>query len=132
MTGTGNPALRHRKFWLLVGYLLIILVVALSLVSTPVRIDTSLPYQDKLFHALAYFSLTFWFLQLYHVRQHVLFWLIFFLSLGFFMEYLQGFDVGRQTEVGDMVANTLGVLAALLLSRTRMKFMLARIERLIR
>lgn len=126
-----NPQLRYRSLWLLIGYLLIVLVVYLSLVSSPIDIDTRLPYQDKLFHTFAYFSLTFWFMQIYHIRQHVLFWLIFFLCLGFFMEYLQSFDAGRQSEVGDMLANTLGVLLALVLSRTRMRFILAKMEQLI-
>ena len=125
-----NPQLRYRGLWLLIGYLLIVLVVYLSLVSSPIEIDTRLPYQDKLLHTFAYFALTFWFMQIYHIRQHVLFWLIFFLCLGFFMEYLQSFDAGRQSEVGDMLANTLGVLLALVLSRTRMKYMLAGVERL--
>ena len=125
-----NPQLRYRGLWLLIGYLLIVLVVYLSLVSSPIEIDTRLPYQDKLFHTFAYFTLTFWFMQIYHIRQHVLFWLIFFLCLGFFMEYLQSFDAGRQSEFGDMLANTLGVLLALVMSRTRMKFMLAGFERL--
>ncbi|UCB55317.1 MAG: VanZ family protein [Thiotrichales bacterium] len=126
-----NPQLRYRSLWLLIGYLLIVLVVYLSLVSSPIDIDTRLPYQDKLFHTFAYFSLTFWFMQIYHIRQHVLFWLIFFLCLGFFMEYLQSFDAGRQSEVGDMLANTLGVLLAFVLSRTRMRFILAKMEQLI-
>ncbi len=93
-----NPELRYRKLWLIVGYLLIALVIFLTLTSSPVHIDTNLPYQDKLFHALAYFSLTFWFMQIYHVRHHAIQWVIFFLSLGLLLEYLQGFDPERYSE----------------------------------
>ena len=125
---TMNPKLRYRWLWLLIGYGLIVLVVYLSLTSHPVQIDTRLPYQDKLFHVLAYFSLTFWFMQIYHVRQHMVFWLIFFLCLGFAMEYMQGFDSARYSEAGDMVANALGVVIAMLLSRTRLRYMLVRLE----
>ena len=46
-----NPDLRYRKLWLGIGYFLIILVIFLSLTSSPVEIDTELPYLDKLFHA---------------------------------------------------------------------------------
>ena len=126
-----NPELRYRKLWLIIGYMLIVLVIFLSLTSSPVRINTHLPYQDKLFHALAYFSLTFWFMQIYHIRHHVFRWIMFFLCLGLLMEYLQGFEPERYSEVGDMVANTLGVAAALALSRTQLRFMLARLERYI-
>ncbi len=128
---TTNPRLRYRWLWLLIGYGLIVLVVYLSLTSDPVQVDTGLPYQDKLLHLLAYFSISFWFMQLYHIKQHVFFWLAFFLGLGLLMEYLQGFDPARYGEAGDMVANALGVVAAMLLSRTRLKFMLVGLERFI-
>ena len=126
-----NPELRYRKLWLSIGYLLIVVVVFLSLTSNPVKFDTSLPYQDKLFHALAYFSLTFWFMQIYHIRHHVFQWVIFFLCLGLLLEYLQGFDSNRYSEVGDMIANTLGVVVAAALAMTPLRFMLARFERYI-
>jgi len=126
-----NPELRYRKLWLSIGYLLIVVVVFLSLTSNPVQIDTNFPYQDKLFHALAYFSLTFWFMQIYHIRHHVLQWAIFFLCLGLLLEYLQGFDSNRYSEVGDMLANTLGVVVAAALAMTPLRFMLARFERYI-
>lgn len=126
-----NPELRYRKLWLIVGYLLIAVVVFLTLTSSPVQLHTGLPYQDKLFHALAYFSLTFWFMQIYHVKHHVFRWVVFFLCLGLLLEYLQGFDSRRYSEVGDMVANTLGVAVAVALSRTPLRFMLTRLERYI-
>ncbi len=128
----GNPELRYRMLWLTIGYLLIALVVFLSLTSKPVRIDTNLPYQDKFFHALAYFVITLWFMQIYHIRQHVFRWLMFFLFLGLLMEYLQGFEPKRYSEVGDMLANTLGVAAAFGVARTPLRYMLVKLERSIR
>ena len=101
---TQNPDLRYRKLWLAIGYTLIAVVIYLSLTSSPVKIDADLPYQDKIFHALAYFVLTFWFMQIYHIRHHALRWIIFFLGLGLLLEYLQGFDPRRYSEVGDMAA----------------------------
>lgn len=123
-----NPELRYRKLWLIIGCLLIFLVVYLSLSSSPVEIDTDLPYQDKLFHTIAYFLLTFWFMQIYHIRHHVVRWVIFFLCLGLLLEYLQGFDPHRYSEIGDMAANTLGVVAAVVLARTRLRYSLVRLE----
>lgn len=127
-----NPDLRYRKLWLGIGYFLIILVIFLSLTSSPVEIDTKLPYQDKLFHVLAYFSLTFWFMQIYHIKHHVIGWAIFFLSLGLLLEYLQSFDPERYSEVGDMVANTLGVMLGVGLSKTPLRYSLEKFERYIR
>jgi len=126
-----NPELRYRTFWLIIGYLLIALVVFLSLTSKPVQIDTNLPYQDKLLHVLAYFVLTFWFMQIYHTRHQVFRWVVLFLCLGLLMEYLQGFEPKRYSEVGDMVANALGVVAAVGVARTPLRFMLVRVERLV-
>ena len=125
-----NPDLRYRRLWLFIGYGLIAVVIYLSLTSSPVHIDTELPYQDKLLHALAYFGLTFWFLQIYHIRHHRLGWVIFFIGLGLLLEYLQGFDPKRYTEAGDMFANALGVVAAVVLSGTaRFRFVLVNFER---
>jgi VanZ family protein len=129
--GTVNPELRYRKLWLIIGYFLIVLVVVLSLTSNPVQIDTDLPYQDKLLHVLAYFLLTFWFMQIYHIRHHVFRWVIFFLCLGLLLEYLQGFDPKRYSEAGDMVANTLGVVAAVGVARTPLRNLLVRLEQSI-
>lgn len=127
-----NPELRYRKLWLIIGYFLIALVVYLSLTSSPVDIDTDLPFQDKLFHTLAYFTLMIWFLQIYHVKHDVFQWVIFFLCLGLLLEYLQSFDPKRYSEVGDMVANTLGVMLGAGLSMTPLRYTLVKFERYIR
>jgi VanZ family protein len=126
-----NPHLRYRKLWLLIGYLMIAVVIYLSLTSSPIQIDAELPYQDKVFHALAYFGLTFWFMQIYHIRHHVLRWIVFFLGLGLLLEYLQGFDPQRYREMGDMAANALGVMLAAGLFMTPLRHTLARLERFL-
>ena len=127
-----NPDLRYRKLWLIIGYLLIALVIFLSLTSSPVEIDTSLPYEDKLLHMIAYFVLTFWFIQIYHIRHHVIRWVIVFLCLGTLLEYLQGFDANRYSEVADVFANTLGVMAGVGLAKTPLRFTLQRLEHYFR
>lgn len=126
-----NPDLRFRKLWLAIGYLLIVLVIYLSLSSSPVTIDTNLPYEDKLFHFIAYFVLTFWFMQIYHIRHYVIAWVALFLCLGLTMEYLQGFNPYRYGETADMAANTLGVMAGFGLSITPLRYILVKLERYI-
>jgi VanZ family protein len=129
MMTTINPDLRYRALWLVVGYLLIALVIYLSLSSSPVTIDTHLPYQDKFFHFIAYFCLTFWFMQIYHIRHHVILWGIFLFCLGVLLEYLQGFDANRYSEAADIIANTLGVIGGIGLSMTPLRFTLLKLER---
>jgi len=126
-----NPDLRYRKLWLSVGYMLILAIIFLSLASSPVDIDTSLPYEDKLFHFIAYFSVTMWFMQIYHIRHHVIRWALFFLCLGMLLEYLQGFDADRYSEMADMVANALGVMVGVGLSATPLRYTLVKLERYI-
>ena len=45
------PDLKLRFLWLTIGYELVALVVYLSLTSSPVDLELSFPYQDKVFHA---------------------------------------------------------------------------------
>ena len=126
-----NPELRYRWLWLIIGYLMIAVVVYLSLTSNPVDVDTGLPYEDKLFHLLAYFALTFWFIQIYHIKHHVYMWAVVFICLGVLLEYLQGYDANRYSEFGDMIANTLGVMIAFALSATQLRFVLVKFEQLL-
>ena len=51
------PDLKLRFLWLTIGYALVALVVFLSLTSNPVDMEMGLPYEDKVFHAFAYFVL---------------------------------------------------------------------------
>ena len=132
MIKTRNPELRYRTVWLVLGYLLIALVVYLSLTSSPVAISVGLPYQDKLLHGLAYFSLTFWFLQIYHFRHQVVLLVILIFGLGLLLEYLQAFGSSRYSEAGDMLANVIGICAAAALARTRLRFVLVRLESYLR
>jgi VanZ family protein len=126
-----SPALKLRKVWLAMGYSLVALIVFLSLTSNPVDTGLDFPLQDKLFHALAYFSLMFWFAQIYHerVKRNVL--AVMFILLGVLLEYLQGFNPVRYYEFADMMANTAGVVSGLLLALTGAKNSLIRVENVL-
>jgi len=125
------PELKHRFLWLIIGYALVALVVFLSLTSNPVETGLDFPYQDKLFHAFAYFTLMFWFSQIYHDRFKRNIIAIAFVVMGLTLEYLQSFDPNRYSEFADMVANTTGVIAGLLLALTGAKNWLIKIEELM-
>ncbi len=125
------PDLKLRFLWLTMGYALIIAVVFLSLTSNPVDMDTGLPYEDKVFHALAYFILMFWFGQIYHDKFQRNMIAMVFIFMGFTLEYLQSFDANRFSEFGDMVANAAGVALGFYLMLTGAKNLLLKVERII-
>ena len=123
------PNLKLRFLWLAIGYALILLVVYLSLSSAPVDLELDFPYQDKVFHALAYFALMFWFSQIYHdkfQRNMIALVLIF---MGVMLEYLQSFDSNRVAEFADLIANVTGVALGFYLALTGAKNILLRIEK---
>lgn len=90
------------------GYLLVGAVVYLSLGPPPAVSPDDIHGIDKFFHFLAYFFLMLWFAQL-HPRTF--FWLIaaLFFAMGSGIELAQLLTDDRTFEIGDMVANAVGV-----------------------
>ena len=124
-----NPAHRYHKLWLAIGYALVILVIYLSATSTPPLPDVEIPYFDKVGHLLAYFAMMAWFAQLYHTKKQRIIYAFLFIALGIAMEFVQSFDPARMAEFADMVANTLGVLMAVLITRmSAFRLILKKIE----
>jgi VanZ family protein len=123
-----NPELKLRGFWLMTGYALVGLVVYLSMTSSPVKLNFGFMYQDKVFHALAYFALMFWFAQIYHEKIQRRMLVLIFLLQGLLMEYLQSMDSARTAELADMLANTAGVILAFVLTRRTLGRILIKIE----
>ncbi len=116
-----NPKLKYRGAWLTIGYALLAVIIYLSVVSAPPMPDIGFDWQDKLYHLLAYFSLMFWFVQLYHHRGQLLGFAVLFIATGIALEGVQSLNPQRYAEVADMVANSSGVLLAWWLSLTRAK-----------
>ncbi len=109
--------LRFTNVWLTVGLFLVGLVMCASLMPNPPEL-THVQGSDKVMHAAAYFILTFWFVQIY-VSNRVRWAIGFaFIMLGVSIEYLQRMSGYRVFEYGDMAANTVGVLCALLAAQT--------------
>ena len=123
------PYLKLRPLWFAIGMALILLVVYLSLTSSPVDTGLNFLYQDKLYHAFAYFVLMAWFGQIYHTTFQRNIFAFLFVVLGLAMEYMQSFDPNRMAEFADMVANTTGVLIGYMLTATSFKNALLNIER---
>lgn len=125
------PDLKLRFLWLTIGYALVVMVVFLSLTSSPVVIDPSFPYEDKFFHALAYFTLMAWFSQIYHDSFQRNMFAVVFVFMGVILEYLQSFDPNRYFEFGDMVANSIGVAVGFFVALSSAKNILHRVDKII-
>ncbi len=125
------PDLKLRLLWLSIGYGLVALVVFLSLTSSPVDMETGLPYEDKVFHAFAYFILMAWFSQIYHDKFQRNMIAVIFVFMGMTLEYLQSFDANRYSEFADMIANATGVALGFSIALTGAKNILLRVEKVI-
>ena len=125
------PDLKLRFLWLTIGYALVALVVFLSLTSSPVDLELNVPYQDKIFHAIAYFTLMAWFSQIYHDKFQRNMIAAVFVLMGITLEYLQGFDANRYFEFADMMANSLGVVLGFSIALTSAKNILLNLEKVL-
>lgn len=120
--------LRYFKLWLSIGWLMVFLLCYFSLVSNPPEIKFDLKYFDKVRHFIAYFILMFWFAQLYKISKSRLFYFVFFIVMGVILEILQGMGGVRYFEYNDMLANSLGVMLAFLMTKGKFKTILLNFE----
>lgn len=123
--------LKLLLLWLVIGYALVAFVIYMSVTSVPLELDVSFPYQDKIFHTLAYFALMAWFGQIYHDKKRRYIFALIFIFMGAGLEYVQSFDPQRYSEFADMVANSAGVVLGFLLTLTQMKNCLLKVESMI-
>lgn len=126
-----SPNLKFHQWWLMVAWVLLLLVIYLSLTGNPIDTGDSFLYQDKVFHAIAYFVLMFWFAQIYHgnVKRNLIAFLL--VALGVSLEFLQGLNPVRFYEVADMLANATGVVLGYVLTLTNAKNCLVEFEKLV-
>lgn len=127
---TAVAGLRWHSLWLTIGYLMLLVIIQQSITSAPIQIDTGLVWQDKLLHLGAYFTLMFWFMQIYPATKQRLLFAVLFVLVGIAMEVIQSFSPARYFETWDMLANTVGVLLALGCWGSRCSRLLLRLERL--
>lgn len=123
------PDLKLCVLWFIIGCLLVVAVIYLSLTSNPIDIEVSFPYIDKVEHALAYFTLMFWFAQIYHGRAERIVIAVIFIVMGGMLEYFQSFNPARFAEIGDMAANATGVIVGFYLTMSSAKNCLLKVER---
>jgi len=106
-----------RRFWLLLGWLLVLLIIYLSLTPHPVQVPVE--QGDKLGHVVAYATLMSWFANLYEGSVRRRQFAIGFIALGIALEFVQGWTGYRTFEVADMAADTIGVAAGWIVAPPR-------------
>jgi len=115
-----------RRLWLAGGLLLLLVVMVLALL--PGSALPELGASDKLLHLLSFAFLMVWFAGIVQPRH---FWLLALalLAYGGLMELLQSFTTYRQAEVGDLLADALGILLGWLLAACGLQYWCDWLER---
>jgi VanZ family protein len=121
--------LRYPRFWLAAGWSLIALATIASLL--PARKLPNLGASDKVEHMAAYALLALWFSGIYPRSRYPLIGILLFL-FGLFIEWAQGaMNLGRQADVYDIVANTLGIALGLVAALLGLGGWAQRVEALV-
>lgn len=112
--------LRYRRLWLLLWLGAVLAVIVLSLVKPPALAMQAPDGSDKLLHFLAYFLLALGAVQLFWHRAWLWGCAAGLIGLGLGLELAQGFWLPqiRSLDARDVLANTLGVLAGMMLAPT--------------
>ena len=117
------------RIWWTAGWILV-LFITISCLEPP-RYVPNLHLWDKLEHALAFFGLTFWFGGLVRRRAYPLL-VLWMLLFGAGIEVAQGvMGLGRDADVWDWVADSVGVALATTLVYVGLGSWMFRIERLL-
>ena len=108
-------ALRHPRLWLVSGWILVVLAVIVSIIPLS-EMPKMGGISDKLEHAVAYAVLALWFAGIYPKSRYPLIGVA-LLVMGIVIEGLQGaMNFGRQADMRDVYANSLGIVCGLLLA----------------
>jgi len=113
-----NPNLKYKLLWLAIGYALVSYIIYSSLTPDPIEFDVDFGDVDKYGHFTSYFVLMGWFMQIYHTKKMVIVCTVALVSLGVALEFIQEMTGYRYFDIYDMLANSLGILLALLLIKT--------------
>ena len=119
--------LRYPRFWLLLGWLMVLVVVGASLMPAKAVELLFGTLSDKLEHIAAYTGLMAWFGGMFRraLQPRIAIGLV---VLGGVLELLQGLTPTRTPDLRDLEADTVGVLIGLALSMTILTRWCQRIE----
>lgn len=97
-----------RNLWLFTGWIGVATALVLSL-GPAANEPAVLRHADKLVHMAGYATLMFWWAQLYPTASQRIQLALTLILLGMGIEWLQGFTPTRQSDIRDVLANTLGI-----------------------
>lgn len=126
---TSEINLQHRRFWLILGLMLVLLVIYLSLTPNPIQVPVE--EGDKLGHVLAYGTLMIWFANLYASTAKRAAFALGFVATGVALEFVQRWTGYRSFELADMVADAAGVAVGWVLASPRLPNFLRVMETLL-
>ena len=107
--------LRYPKLWLVLGWFFVAAATLASLVPVQ-RLPLPPGLNDKFEHITGYALLTLWFTGIYPRSRYFLIAVCLF-AMGVLIEFAQGsMHYGRQADVHDVIANTLGIGVGLMLA----------------
>ena len=108
-------ALRHPRVWLVTGWILIAGAIVASLVPSH-DLPSLGGVSDKTEHIVGYAVLSLWFAGIYPRTRYPMIGVC-LLVMGIVIEGLQGaMHLGRQADLTDVYANTIGIVGGLLLA----------------
>ena len=110
------PTLRYPRAWFFAGLCLAGIITFFSLI--PAQRLPQIGVSDKIEHAVAYLMLGFWFASVI-ARWDYIFVLLALVALGGGIEIAQGLmGLGREADLRDFAANSIGASAGVLLALT--------------
>ena len=108
-------ALRHPRVWLVSGWILVVLAIIASIVPAH-ELPSLGGVSDKTEHMVGYGVLSLWFAGIYPRARYPMIG-VGLLVMGIVVEGLQGaMKLGRQADLRDVYANTIGIVCGLLLA----------------
>ena len=118
-----NPPKRNN-FWRWTWIIWLILVCILSLIPGQGELKQSMfdwPHIDKLIHGIMYAILSLTMLKYFQeisMSQPVIYVLIFCISWGIMIEFLQGSKIiNRDFDIADIIANIIGTFAGIAITK---------------
>lgn len=119
--------LRWHRAWVALGGAIMLWVLWMALSPDP-GIALDFPYGDKLLHATTFTCLMGWWGNVYRARRARGWAALCCLAFGVFIEFAQWLDPPRDADALDVLADGVGIVIALLLLRTSLASVLARVE----
>lgn len=124
-------SLRHPRLWLVFGWILIVGAIIANLVPAH-ELPTLGGISDKTEHIVGYAVLALWFAGIYPRTRYPMIG-VGLLVMGIVIEGLQGaMHLGRQADLTDVYANTIGIVCGLLLGLVWLGGWAMRVEALTR